>query len=57
MIEPWKIEAAESLREQAASCRRLAARARTTAGSTALWGLAKQFDEEARRMHPASEPR
>ena len=57
LIEPWKIEAAESLREQAASWRRLAARAPTSAGSTALWGLAKQFDEEARRTDPASEQR
>ncbi|MEO7601825.1 MAG: hypothetical protein ABIS39_00965 [Sphingomicrobium sp.] len=57
MIEAWKVEAAESLREQAASCRRLATRARTDAGSTALWGLAKQFDDEARRMNPGSEAR
>ena len=47
-------EAADELREQAASCRRLALRARTTGGSTALTTVADHFDDDARRIHPAS---
>lgn len=47
-------EAAEDLREQAASCRRLAGRARTAPGSTALMGAADQFDTDARRIDPLS---
>jgi hypothetical protein len=50
-------DAAEGLREQAASCRRLARRARTDAGSNALGALAEQFDTQARRMDPRSERR
>lgn len=56
-MEPWKIDEAEELREKAASCRRLAVRARTEAGQSALNGLAQQFDDEARRMNPGSERR
>ena len=56
-MDAWTVEAAEALREQAAACRKLAARVRTEAGSSALWGLARQFDEEARRMNPGSEQR
>jgi hypothetical protein len=47
-------EAADSLREQAASCRRLARRARTSNGLTALRTVADQFDDDARRIDPSS---
>ena len=47
-------EAADELREQAASCRRLALRARTNGGSTALTTVANQFDDDARRIDPLS---
>jgi hypothetical protein len=50
-------EAAEELRDQAASCRRLAGRARTAGGSTALKTVAEQFDDDARRIDPMSERR
>jgi hypothetical protein len=47
-------EAADELREQAASYRRLARRARTTSGSSALIKVAGQFDDDARRIDPTS---
>ena len=47
-------EAADALRDQAASCRKLARRARTPAGLTALTTVADQFDDDARRIDPAS---
>jgi hypothetical protein len=47
-------EAADDLREQAASCRRLARRAMTPAGATALSTVAEQFDTDARRIDPLS---
>jgi len=47
-------DAADSLREQAASCRRLSKRARTASGSTALNSVAEQFDTDARRIDPRS---
>ena len=50
-------EAADGLREQAASCRRLAKRARTESGGTALETVADQFDTDARRIDPLSLPR
>ena len=50
-------DAADGLREQAASCRRLARRARTASGSTALAAVAEQFDTDARRVDPRSERR
>jgi hypothetical protein len=50
-------DAADGLREQAASCRRLARRARTASGSSALNAVAEQFDSDARRMDPMSERR
>jgi len=50
-------DAADGLREQAASCRRLARRARTAGGSTALKSVAEQFDVDARRIDPHSERR
>jgi hypothetical protein len=52
-----RAEAADELREQAASCRRLAGRARTAGGSTALKNVAEQFDDDARRLDPLSERR
>ena len=55
MTEPvTRLEAAEDLREQAASCRRLAKRARTGAGAGALGALAEQFDTDACRIDPRS---
>ena len=50
-------EAADGLREQAASCRRLAKRARTNDGATALKTVAEQFDDDARRIDPLSSKR
>ena len=47
-------EAADELREQAASCRRLARRARTQGGLSALTTVADQFDKDARRIDPLS---
>lgn len=47
-------EAANELREQAASCRKLALRARTASGSTALAAVAEQFDDDARRIDPTT---
>jgi hypothetical protein len=47
-------EAAEGLREQAASCRKLAVRARTDSGSTALRMVAEMFDDDARRIDPTT---
>ena len=50
-------DAAESLREQAASCRRLATAARTRAGTSSLDALADHFDEQARKLDPSSQRR
>lgn len=50
-------EAADNLREQAASCRRLATRARTASGRVALTAVAEHFDNDARRIDPLSHPR
>jgi hypothetical protein len=47
-------EAAEELRDQAASFRRLARRARTASGSAALKTVADQFDDDARRIDPST---
>ena len=47
-------EAADQLREQAVSCRRLARRARTEVGSIALKTVADQFDDDAMRIDPFS---
>jgi hypothetical protein len=55
MERPTRGEAAEDLREQAASCRRLARRARTAGGSSALATVADQFDDDARRIDPSSQ--
>ena len=55
MNSPLSLEdAADSLREQAASCRRLSKRARTDSGASALKGVADQFDIDARRIDPRS---
>jgi hypothetical protein len=54
MVRLTRGEAADELREQAASCRRLARRARTNSGSTALKTVADQFDTDARRIDPLS---
>ena len=50
-------ESAEGLREQAAACRRLASIARTRSGYTSMIGLADHFDEQARKIDPASQRR
>jgi len=55
MNSPLSLEdAADSLREQAASYRRLSKRARTDSGASALKGVADQFDIDARRIDPRS---
>lgn len=50
-------DSADSLREQAASCRRLAAAARTRSGNSSLNALADHFDEQARQIDPSSQRR
>jgi hypothetical protein len=50
-------EAADELREQAASCRRLAGRAVTPKGASALVAAAAYFDADARHIDPRSERR
>lgn len=50
-------DTAESLRGQAASCRRLAAQSRTRAGARALTELGEHFDEQASKLDPSSEKR
>jgi hypothetical protein len=47
-------ESADSLREQAAACRRLSIQARTRQGVRALEALGDHFDEQARKIDPAS---
>jgi len=54
MERPTRGEAADELREQAASCRRLARRARTDGGSSALTSVADSFDDDARKIDPSS---
>ena len=43
-------DTADSLRGQAASCRRLAAASLTRAGRSSLGALADHFDEQARKI-------
>lgn len=43
-------EAADQLRDQALSCRRLARNSRTAIGSTALLTVASQFEDDAFRI-------
>lgn len=50
-------EAAEESRDQAQSFRELASRARTANGATALAAVSRFFDDDARRIDPASERR
>lgn len=45
-------EAGDQLRDQAASCRRLASKARTVEGCDALQTVARQFDADAQRIDP-----
>lgn len=45
-------DAADELRQQATSCRRLARSARTVSGSEALRAVARQFDSDAARIDP-----
>ena len=45
-------EAADELREQATSCRKLALKARTPSSSEALQTAAHQFDADAARIDP-----
>ena len=45
-------EAADGLREQAASCRQQASRATTARGSSALAAVADYFDADAHRIDP-----
>ena len=52
-IFPENPDGAEGLRNQAAACRRLAAQARTHAGTTSMIALAEHFDEQARRADMA----
>jgi hypothetical protein len=49
-----KGEAADSLREQAAACRRLSIKARTRQGTKALEALGDHFDDQARKLDPRS---
>jgi hypothetical protein len=50
-------DTAESLREQAAACRRLSVQARTRQGVKALEALGDHFDEQARKLDPSSQKR
>jgi hypothetical protein len=52
MSEAPKPDTAESLREQAASCRRLAAASATRSGRTSLNALADHFEAQARKLDP-----
>ena len=52
-IFPDNPDGAEGLRNQAAACRRLAAKARTKAGTTSMSALADHFDEQAKRAAEA----
>jgi hypothetical protein len=49
---PTRTEAADELRQQAASCRKLALGATTASGSEALRTAAHQFEEDASRVDP-----
>ena len=50
---PSRADAADQLRAQAASCRRLALGAATVQGSETLRAVAHQFDADAKRADPA----
>lgn len=49
-----RADTADSLREQAAACRRLSVQARTRQGVKALEALGDHFDEQARKLDPSS---
>jgi hypothetical protein len=49
-----QVDSAGELREQAASCRRLALRARTRAGKKGLDELGDHFDDQAHKIDPTS---
>jgi hypothetical protein len=49
-----RLDDADSLREQAAACRRLSVQARTRQGIKALEALGDHFDEQARKLDPLS---
>lgn len=49
-------DAADQLITQAYACRRLADVARTARGAEALRSVANQFEDDARRICPASRP-
>jgi hypothetical protein len=55
-ILPDNSDGAEGLRNQAAACRRLAARARTRAGTSSMNALADHFDEQARKLDETDAP-
>ena len=57
MIELSRSDAADELREQAISCRRLALQARSVSGSEALRCVARQFDLDASRIDPTPDNR
>lgn len=50
---PDNPDGARGLRNQAAACRRLAAQARTSAGTSSMTALADHFDEQARNLDQA----
>jgi hypothetical protein len=50
--QPKPKDSADSLREQAAACRRLALAAPTRAGNSSLAALADHFDDQARKLDP-----
>lgn len=54
MSPPSHEDAADGLRDDAASCRRLAGRARTASGGSALRAAAAQFERDASRIDPRS---
>ena len=58
-VEPGseRRQSADGLREQAASCRRLASVARTRSGTTSLNELADHLDNQASKLDPSSQPR
>ena len=48
------MDTAASLREQAATCRRLSVQSRTRVGAKALVDLGEHFDDRARKLDPTS---
>ena len=53
-VHRQRADSADSLREQAAACRRLSVKARTRQGVKALEALGDHFDEQARKLDPSS---